>query len=375
MTTLDQLPFNALWPDACHLLLNSPLPARLVSLEILDAPNLSHSIIEQESCLLHCFPPSAPFPFLSLRHLALPLGVAVSGRLSFSLTNLRHLPALQSLLIRLHITPPPAVEEEGEEKQLVEAAEARHGGDSVLTQLSAISTLRWLALSGAQYPTDTGWEYVAPAAGLAVIAALFGSQPATTTSAQSDSSSATAPTLRVESLTFHLSLSDAEAVEAVMEGIARHVDPTTCRHLTCSLTPRSQHWADWNIRDRISLTAQQLRHLRPKLQSSPSHHPFLIDASPLSPACKAAIDRYYDTHEQAERPDRAPEQRSSISSYLAAASSGRPCWADSGRVPYEKLLHSLWGQPDRRITSDCLLAITEPSMSSLSWTPSLSTQS
>ena len=131
---------HQLWPNVCRLLVESELPSRLVSLELLDSNKQEDSVVLRESFLFDCFPAVAPFPFLSLQHLTLPLGVMPSGRLAFPLSQLRHLPALHSLLLQLRVYPSSSTG--GEDwKRWNELADRC---EPILSQLSTISGLRWL---------------------------------------------------------------------------------------------------------------------------------------------------------------------------------------------------------------------------------------
>ena len=173
LTHCDNLTLHALWIDTCTLLLDSELPSRLTSLELHDAARESDSVLDAEDCLVRCFPPVAPCPFIALQHVALPLGISESGRLDLSLANLRHLPALHSVWLMLRIIPQTAAEDEesdeeaGEQKADVEA-------ESAFSQLSVLAGLRWLALVGAWYPFDYMGEDISEATAMAVISALFG---------------------------------------------------------------------------------------------------------------------------------------------------------------------------------------------------------
>ena len=210
LTTCDNITFTELWPDTCALLLASELPSRLVSLQLLDAPSYDDSILELEGCLFRCFPSSAKrSSFRALRYLQLPLGVTESGRLAFPLSRLRHLPALHSLLCDVHIVPKSAVEEAEEDEVWWTKKEAKcRGRESALAQLSSISTLRWIAIRGGEYPweEEEGFRTVKESTGLAFCAALFGWHAASF-NGLGDRISAAQPRLHVEFLTVHLSLS------------------------------------------------------------------------------------------------------------------------------------------------------------------------
>ena len=278
-------------------------------------------------------------PVLSTLPLPRPPVVDVSSRSyrggpsSFPLARLQRLPALHSLVLALHVIPPSEkAAEEKDEKD--EKSDAAAGDEPALSQLSSISTLRWLACTGAQ----CWWGHEQPlphSAEMAFIAALFGPPAAQQPAA---SSLQRLPALRLESLIFELTLTYTAGVDAGMEGIARYFDPTTCRHLSCSITMRVQDkarvqpYSAANINPAIFVDAHQLRHLAPPSQPSRSDQAYYITVSPLSADCIAAIDQYNE-QEQVEAAPRSSElYHSTMLSQLSAANHGRPRWATDARI-------------------------------------------
>ena len=162
LTMCDNLTFSWQWStpagDFSRFLLESELPSRLVALELRDAPGQAQSVLLSEGCLFKYFPcqrpahqPQAPCAFLSLAYLACPLGVTETGRLIFPLLHLRWLSSLHSLLIRLRLIPQCAV---WKDSPADEKRQTYSSDQCVLSQLSTIRTLRWVAIKGAKLLFD-----------------------------------------------------------------------------------------------------------------------------------------------------------------------------------------------------------------------------
>ena len=324
-----------------------------------------------------CFSPSAPCPFVALAFLWLPIGVTQSGRLSVRLARLRQLPALQALVLDVDIMPDPAVDEKKEDEDEKGASQQRADEDedkdmrdddeSALAQLSSIRTLQRLAIRGGEYPWDEmhGVRRMSASVGLGFIAALFGWHVAdSSTLRRSDCSGPTPTKLRIRSLTVHLNLSEGEEIDAVLDAVAYHVDPATCRELNCSVHMRGQDRGDIIHHNRALLvSALRLRHLLPLLRSPLSDPPLQLTVSPLSDSCAEAIDAYNERKrvEPAERPP-AEQHSSPMMSQLSAASRGQPCWVDAARVwdvESEEYDETYGYEVRGRFSAACLAHITE----------------
>ena len=149
----------------------------------------------------------------------------------------------------------------------------------------------------------------------------------------------------------------------MLHGIGYHLDTATCRELTFHIDTRHQDKSEYDEDVQLLISPRSLRCLRaavpPKLCDSLYH----VSVGTLSSACIKAIDAY-NKRKHVEPPAQPPvEQLSSLTSQLAAARRGQPCWADVAAVCGMKvdeyavqLSHGLWC---RRMNAACLHHITE----------------
>ena len=204
--------------------------------------------------------------------------------------------------------------------------------DSALTQLTAISSLRWLVLTEGDYPCCDETFEITESGGLVVTAPLFACPASAVVGpGQGGNANVAAARLSVERLMLCLSMSSVDETDVVLEGIAYHVDPATCHNMSTAFEPRHRLYSDSDSEDIDSyvLLSRRLRHLLPATPPTQSVTPFHLTISPLSYTCAAAIDQYYKSTECRIVPvPRSVEQHSTMMSQLAAVRRARPCWAD-----------------------------------------------